>query len=533
MTALDQRDGRAAAHAGDHGRPGALAARSVVTLASALFALIIALVLLAAPRIAYACKVGAVVSRPLETGLAALALVLALAASGAALAGPLSRSAIVKPRPFALLTAIWCAALLGCQAAIARACWFEGGWDVGLVARLYPQPASSFLEYLAHYPNNLFLYDLFRGLEALARAVGIAEPYLLYIAGSCLSATAAIGLAAVAAHRSAGEAGAVAGILVLAAGSALIGVSPWILVPYSDTYAMPYPAAMLAAYACLRRPWPRWGAVGALAVIGMAVKPTAVFMAAALVAAHAIHRAGRPRGDRRALLKGAGRIAAAIGLGALMGGAVVRGVEATGPRLDPAQAVPASHFFAMGANPDTLGYFSAADERLTLSIEPSRRSAAMAGVWIERLREMGPEGTAKLAVKKLMTVFADGTLAWDQEGGFFYRLHGADPGLMAFYGIGDPAPPARAFRFAAQVLWLALLAGTACLAPCSRRRDVSAVEVASALAVLALTAFLLLSECRARYLILYAPVLACLGARGLIALGLGIGRRATDLRGRG
>lgn len=521
---------------------------AVRVAASACFALVILLVLALAPRIAYACKVASVVERPIP----AAALAVVIVAAAACILGLVDRAprarAIERFRSFSLIVLVWSVALLAAQAVMVRGAWFEGGWDVGLLARIYPQPASSFTDYLAHYPNNLLLYDLFRLMDHAAATTGAAEPYLLYIAGSCLSVTVACALCALAAHRSLGPA---AGLGTLALSTAVIGLSPWVLVPYSDTYAMPWPAAALAAYALVKRPAPRWGLIGLATAVGMAVKPTALFMTAGLVLACGARALGELRAARRsrqpgsrsgshacrpidsACLTSAAPRRAAVALaslaaGALVGWALVHAVEATGPRLDPAAAAPSTHFFAMGANPDTYGFFSAEDERLSLSIaDPAERADTMRGVWLGRLREMGPLGIAKLAARKLMTIYADGTLAWNQEGGFFYILHGDSDALKGYFGIGNPAPPATAFRLGAQALWLAVLAGIALIAP-ARRGDadpVPIVETASLIALALLTGFLLLSEVRARYLILYAPVFAMMAAWGLNGAGRAARRR--------
>lgn len=511
---------------------------AVRVAASACFALVILLVLALAPRIAYACKVAAVVERPLPA--AVLAIVIAAAAACAlGFVDRAPRAGVLgRERVFALIVLAWSVGLLAAQAVMVRGTWFEGGWDVGLLARLYPQPASSFTDYLAHYPNNLLLYDLFRLMDRAAAAVGLTDPYLLYIAGSCLSVTIACALCALAAHRALGPA---AGFGTLALSTALIGLSPWVLVPYSDTYAMPWPAAALAAYALVRRSVPRWGLVGLATTVGMAVKPTAVFMAAGLVLACAARALGEPCASRRAVRHGAhmrprhgntrGTSAAPrraalalvpLAAGALVGWTLVCAVEATGPRLDPDAAAPSTHFFAMGANPDTYGYFSADDERLSLSIaDPVERAETMRNVWLGRLREMGPLGIAKLAARKLMTIYADGTLAWNQEGGFFYVLHGNSDALKGYFGIGNPAPPETAFRLGAQALWLAVLAGIALIALAHRgdAGPVPVVETAALVALALLTGFLLLSEVRARYLILYAPVFAMMAAWGLTGTG--------------
>ncbi len=168
----------------------------------------------------------------------------------------------------------------------------------------------------------------------------------------------------------------------------------------------------------------------------------------------------------------------------------------------------------MGANPESMGGFNGDDVNYTNSFtDPKERTAANIKEWLRRIEEMGPVGTAKLATRKTLTNFSDGTFAWEHEGRFYRHQLGNNSAIKAWYGIGEKGASINSglsYELLCQMLWLVVLIGCACVP----RNGVSSTEKIMRLALLMLALFLMIFEARARYLFLFAPYFVLLGVVG-------------------
>ena len=96
-----------------------------------------------------------------------------------------------------------------------------------------------------------------------------------------------------------------------------------------------------------------------------------------------------------------------------------------------------------------------------------------------------------------------------KEGAFFQEIKGDNETLKWFFGIDNADPP---YDVVAQILWYLVLFG-AVLGSIPRKKADQRVA-AIAIALLALSVFLMVFECRARYLFLYAPSFVILASVG-------------------
>ncbi len=157
----------------------------------------------------------------------------------------------------------------------------------------------------------------------------------------------------------------------------------------------------------------------------------------------------------------------------------------------------------------------------------------------------------KIWFQKNLTNYADGTFAWGAEGGFVQQITGDSTNVRSWLGIVDTSTSTgsnTAYGWYCQILWVAVLLG--CAASALRRaRGLRGLEARSLLgaeratsrtcAVIALTliflsGFLLIFECRARYLFLFSPfyvLLAIDGLTGAGSMGELLARKFTALRG--
>lgn len=424
-----------------------------------------------------------------------------------------------KKRVWNMLVAVFCIALFVYQLIVVRGCWFKTDWDARALAAVdSPQSIS---DYLSQNPNQRFLYGVFRFICLAGRALGSPDTYLTQVVGSCLFVSLAVFFAA---HAACGLRGYRVGVASLVLLGVLVGASPWILVPYSDTYGMLCPAIGLWCYACHRDSWQGWFGLSLSAVLGYAIKPTSVFMLAAalfvemLVAIGQMVAVKRAVTDLGAAMRRAVPFVFAVVLGAGLSLLLTNAVSSSQVQIDRDQELSMTHYLMMGANNDSMGVYNADDAEASAECPTSQERTAMnIRIWKERVGRLGPLGLLHLYHQKLLTTFSDGTFAWGVEGEFWIEMIGQNPVLKAFYGIGnfnheDPnGQNGMWFQVISQVIWIGCLTGIVLI---GFSREIGAGVVAPMLAISALTLFLMIFETRARYLFLFAPYFVVLGVIG-------------------
>lgn len=157
--------------------------------------------------------------------------------------------------------------------------WFMAGWDVLHIARSVDEIALGLpVSDKAYYdacPNNLFLTGLQGILTRCAALLGITDKaYAITVMGSCICVAVSVCLSAVAARQLVRSVWV--GYACLLLGGGFVGLSPWVLVPYSDTYGMLCPALALCLYACMRDRPLKWFWVVGVCLVGTWIKPTAI-----------------------------------------------------------------------------------------------------------------------------------------------------------------------------------------------------------------------------------------------------------------
>ena len=450
----------------------------------------------------------------------------------------------------ALTCVVWAAQLL-----FVRLVYFEPGWDAGTMLEYARWRVSGLSEpdffgasgnawvtnYLSVYPNNAPLTWVFVQLTSLAQSWGTDGTFLCALPGAF-----SVGLAGFACCMAVrllfGSFGL--SMAALALHAALFALSPWVAVPYSDTYASGFVALALLAGVALagqrvRKPAARgglWLALGVAAMLGSLVKPTALLVVPVALVVCAV-RALAAREPARRMLATCAFAAGGLVLAAMLafGAAKPACLSALGVDGSPDTALGITHFLMMGQNDETAGSFSQADVDFSRSItSPQERSAAELRVAWERACDRGLLQTPVFYARKLLSSFADGTFNWGYEGGSSFIAHvKADPGgctyalRSLYYGPATfPGTSRTAFQTAAQVMWfatLALMAAGGCwLAVRCRPGAASArmplhdvlPRLVAPCALLALALYLLVFECRARYLYCYGSVIVACAASG-------------------
>ncbi len=318
----------------------------------------------------------------------------------------------------------------------------------------------------------------------------------------------------------------------------LVCMSPWVAVMYSDSAALIIVMIEVWLYLQAREKgkfMPVWtGLLAFLAVVAWHIKPQGVviIIAAALVTLFTAAK----RIFAKENLKRTGIILATLVLGAgLAEGGFRLVVSGSGIKTNPDDSFGPAHFFMLGHNESTNGTFSDEDVVLSASVDTraERTKLNMEEAW-RRIREMGFGRLMTHYAKKLMMSYGDGTFTWEKEGIFYaYDTYYFPIGFRWGYDhipnfyIGEEFEDmvdwscSHIFRTIEQCAWMIVLF----LGIFAFSKRTGAGGATLLLALLGMTLFQLLFECRARYEFCYVPV-------HIMAAGLGVAH-IKELCGKG
>lgn len=459
------------------------------------------------------------------------------------------------------------------QLIVIHGAWFYSGWDIEFITNMDIPERS----YFSAYPNQLFLAGTFRILAELSRYLGVYPPYVFLLMGSSLCVCISIFLTALIAYKLMAPAHAY-GVLLLAI--LLIGCNPWFLIPYSDTYAMPFVVIPFFVMSYCKKRFLRAFFVVFFVLIGMFIKPTVIFvgLTIGLFALQRLASGVRACGGKQARGACAGDGPA---IGAPASGGVAHGVCALGARAHGALATKAlvcvvaaclagpcayaikarvcaritpelvsldsnrtfgiTHFLMMGTNPTSFGSFSYDDVVLSFTCETTRaRTSVNLSTWKSRLADLGARGYIVLLGRKSLSNYMDGSFGWNNEGDFVKEIMGDNEYLLRWFGIKSASESTsentsesasnsqrtlsiEPFSYLAQILWFITIFGVlAC--PYKQQNSharnawISHSTNCMMIAILMLSMFLMIFECRARYLFLYTPLFVILAMSGYAQL---------------
>lgn len=447
-------------------------------------------------------------------------------------AAPKISSLLRKPSTFRAALILGTVVLLIVQAYIVKTCWFTTDWDVWAVTT---PNAYEHAYYFSRYPNQLFLTGIFQRIINFCFSLGIDQSYLMLVVGSCFCVTASIALSALVGKKLGGYS---VGYMVFLLGTLLIGLSPWILVPYSDTFGMLFTTLILWFYVCSKSKPLKWAGITFCTVIGYEIKPTIVLIVVAIVFLEIIAIVGHSKDSKKnhelrwhdTSRHEAIASSLAILISIALAFAVISKVESW-VKIDEDQEFTGTHFLMMGFNPSSEGTWNASDVDFSAGIPTKdERQKANLGRWLERVDELGPLGIVNLFVHKTCINYSDGSFGWEKDGNYT-EINGEGKFFKDYYGIDpdDTYGGLNVFEYPAQILWFTTLIGT--LMVCFARkccRKVSAI----CLSLFFLSVFITIFECNARYLFLYMPYFVLLGALGWHRFGRELMEKSSRVCGR-
>lgn len=421
-----------------------------------------------------------------------------------------------KPLSIKLLILLY-VLLFALQIFLVNKTYFYTGWDVGMMRyRLDSILLGGTMADLSSdvgfsiFPNNLFLFYVLYLIQKVVLLFSVENTYLFCIYFSCLSVAISCFLGSLTVRKLTEN--ILINWLYIISSTLFILLSPWIVIPYSDTFGMIFVTLGLWAVICVNKPIVKWPLLAFSSIIGYMIKPTCLFI---LFAALIIYL---PRFivSIRNKWKEVCILTASILLFCGINYATPLWIQHTFSfKLDPQLRMTYTHYLMMGLNKDSHGSFDGGDYWFSTNIYGiEERQKANMEVVRERLNTYTREEKLKLFREKLLWNFNDGTFAWTYEGNFFEVLFEHDNLINDFYMEvfhGDGAYY-KLFRTIAQGIWLWILLGIPLLL-CNLNKFAEE-KALLIIAISGLLVFLMIFEARARYLYLYSPIFLILSLCG-------------------
>ena len=401
--------------------------------------------------------------------------------------------------------------------------YFHTGWDSEVLINTAKVLASGDSVngeyenwYFSSFPNNVLLVDLFALIIKLGYKIGIQDAVLSICFVQCIG-VAITGYLLYRTIESFSENISVAiqgWILYLMT----IGVSPWVIIPYSDSVGLLFPIMILYIYVSLKSEkytYIKSFLFGFIAWTGYKIKPQLFIVFIAVIIVSLLEMLQKR--------KQATKIAKTLGIsvcGMLVSMILICGIAKMIPiERNPQNSFGASHFIMMGLNNENNGGYSQTDVEYTSTQDIAHRSVANWEMIKKRINDYGAKGVLKHLEKKMLSNYSDGTWAWGREGNFYKQClpdknTTISPLLKSiYYQNGKRYHYYQAY---AQSMWLLILFGCFCsFFKVMREKESSSTIIILLLVFLGLTIFELLFEARARYLFSNVPLYIILANWGL------------------
>lgn len=413
--------------------------------------------------------------------------------------------------------------LLGIQIVVAWQIYFKTGWDCAQIVQMAQRVAFDYDDigrdmYFSMYPNNVLLVAVFAAVLRFTKYIGLNADYFPLVMIGCLMVNMA-GFFMADCIRKLTKRNWLAliawGVYML-----LAGLSPWISIPYSDTYSILFPilCIWLYTYRDEKSKLLVWGGIGFAGGIGYFIKPTVILVVYGIIALEIWNNiCSYNRRDRKKCVRNWITVAGALFLSMLLAaGFNDLAREKMGFTPIKSKEFTPMHYAMMGLNYTTGGTYDQTDVNFSAGA-PSvkeRNNNALEEIG-NRISDMGVTGLAAHTVRKMLTNFNDGTFAWGKEGEFYWNIQEKSNGLAnqlrSYYY--DSGSNYEIFHTFSQAMWVVILCLIVCIAlPAEEKSERTTASVL--LGILGIICFVMLFEARARYLYLYSPLFILAAAIG-------------------
>ena len=298
---------------------------------------------------------------------------------------------------------------------------------------------------------------------------------------------------------------------------ALVGLSGWNVVIYTDALALVFPSLILYIYQKFgKKNYLKWLLIAFLSYWGFKIKPTVIVVTIAivLIEGFALLQSLNVEKIRRII------ILFGLSVVLLFGNhfAYSKAIESTGLKINPELNTGALHMVMMGLNSFSDGGFNLDDANLSTGIlDKQMRTNAQKERIEMRLSEYGIPGFLEHMHKKSLVIFNDGSFAWGCEGGFFDKVYPDKNRFMSPLLKSIYLTSGENYIFLLtleQTLWITCLFMSIAAVVLERNKFNSVLV----LSLIGIIIFNLTFEARARYLYIYVPLFICAGVLSIWTL---------------
>ena len=295
-----------------------------------------------------------------------------------------------------------------------------------------------------------------------------------------------------------------------------VGLSPWISIPYTDTYSILFPILAFYLYVSKKpkNSGIRWLFIGLLCIYGSTMKQTVIIVLVAIIIVELVNAiAQKNKKVWKSLLLSFVMILIST-LPVLMISSFSKDI--VGLELNPEADFTVYHLVMMGLNEETNGVYSQSDVEFSASFSTiEERNAKNLEVIQQRLKNYGFFGYLKFLADKGLVIFTDGTFAWGVEGGFYNIIPERTNEFALFlkdiyYHEGDYYP---LFTIVHQILWFVTLLFLPAAGFLTKKPD--QIKTTLLLSIIGFILAILMFEARARYIFHFAPFFVMAASIGL------------------
>ena len=394
--------------------------------------------------------------------------------------------------------------------------YFRTGWDSYLII-----DASYLLsenvklqdwtnDYFSYYPNNIFITILFSKIIFLCKIIGVADYsyFVILVFQAILNIFTGFLVFNVIRKITQNINLSVFGYIFYVL---LVGLSPWVSIPYSDSTALIIPVLMLYLHTNIDKEGFKIVGVSFLGVLGYMIKPqTAILFISIFLVSILFIRL-------RYIKKTLKYLSIALISILISYFFIVIFMSNNNITVNRELEISYPHFVKMGLNNVTNGGYLSDDAGKSMSFKSTKeRKEENIEVIKERLSEYGIDGLLKHQIKKTLVTYNDGTFAWSQEGNFYWEIKEEKSRIERFFRniYYESGSNHSIFKYIVQGAWLIILSIQTLTIFIKRENMENSMRVVL-LSLIGLFVFESIFEARARYLYTYVPIFIVSGMIGL------------------
>lgn len=291
--------------------------------------------------------------------------------------------------------------------------YFYTDWDSATLtmfanAFAHGEDVSWLSWYFSRCPNNILLGIIFAGIERIVHFMGLhsLEYFSLIVVQCAIVSITGVLLFKIIIRLLDNEIFAYLGYILYIL---IVGLSPWVSIPYSDAMGLFFPTMIYYLYInrnnC-KNSLVVWMNIVIFAWIGYKIKPQVFIVFIGIVLIEILSFIKEKTVYKKTIIGILlGIIIAEFGVNTL-----INKVPLT---IDENQSFGIEHYFMMGMNPDAMGVYSEEDVQFSSSFlsKELRKKTDLREAFM-RINQMGVTGCVKQGIRKTLTNYNDGTFCW-------------------------------------------------------------------------------------------------------------------------